>query len=80
MRTIPRDVRADVFESTKGRNMLKMRAKLAKFFRNESGATAIEYGLIAALVAVALIAGATLLGDGLDQAFTDISEKIVVEE
>ncbi|WP_430463493.1 Flp family type IVb pilin [Tabrizicola sp.] len=60
--------------------MLKMRAKLAKFFRNESGATAIEYGLIAALVAVALIAGATLLGDGLDQAFTDISEKIVVEE
>lgn len=72
MKTIPRDARADFFENAKGRNMLKMRAKLAKFFRNESGATAIEYGLIAALIAVAIILGATTVGTQLKETFKSI--------
>jgi pilus assembly protein Flp/PilA len=72
MRTIPRDVRADVFENTKGRNMFKMRAKLAKFFRNESGATAIEYGLIAALISVVIIVAVTTIGTQLNTGFTSI--------
>ena len=38
---------------------------LARFFKDESGATAIEYGLIAALVAVAIITALTLLGQNL---------------
>ncbi|MBP1848016.1 pilus assembly protein Flp/PilA [Rhizobium petrolearium] len=41
----------------------------ARFLKDESGATAIEYGLIAALISVALIAGASTLGDSLDAQF-----------
>ncbi|MGK6314568.1 Flp family type IVb pilin [Neorhizobium sp. DT-125] len=45
----------------------------ARFLKDESGATAIEYGLIAALISVALITGATTLGTQLDATFTAIS-------
>ncbi|KQY31840.1 Flp family type IVb pilin [Rhizobium sp. Root483D2] len=45
----------------------------ARFMKDESGATAIEYGLIAALVSVALIGGATALGSSLDATFTKLS-------
>jgi len=38
---------------------------MQKFFKNESGATAIEYGLIAALIAVAIITATTTLGTNL---------------
>lgn len=44
--------------------------------RGESGVTAIEYGLIAALVAVAIIAGATLLGTNLNAEFNGIAGKM----
>jgi len=44
----------------------------ARFVKNESGATAIEYGLIAALIAVAIMAGATALGGALDAKFTEL--------
>lgn len=50
-----------------------MKKLFARFAKNESGATAIEYGLIAALVGVAIIAGATLLGGSLNTTFTGIS-------
>jgi pilus assembly protein Flp/PilA len=46
----------------------------ARFMKDESGATAIEYGLIAALISVALITGATSLGTSLNQEFTDLSK------
>ncbi|MDC9823223.1 Flp family type IVb pilin [Devosia sp. ZB163] len=49
---------------------------LARFANDESGATAIEYGLIAALIAVGIIAAATLLGDSLSGLFTGISSRI----
>ncbi|MDP3407342.1 Flp family type IVb pilin [Bosea sp. (in: a-proteobacteria)] len=46
------------------------------FIKNESGATAIEYGLIASLVAVAAIAGMTTLGTSLKTTFTDIGGQL----
>jgi pilus assembly protein Flp/PilA len=50
-----------------------MKNLFARFVKNESGATAIEYGLIAALVGIAIIAGATLLGNSLNTTFTGVS-------
>lgn len=47
-----------------------------KFLSNESGATAIEYGLIAALIAVAAIAAMTTLGTNLKGTFTNVSAKL----
>lgn len=45
----------------------------ARFLKNESGATAIEYGLIATLIALAIIVGATAVGTNLGAKFTEIS-------
>ena len=46
---------------------------MSKLIRDESGAAAIEYGLIAGLIAVVIIGGATLLGDTINNLFTTIS-------
>ena len=43
------------------------------FVRDEEGVTAIEYGLIAALVAIAIIAGATALGGNINALFTRVA-------
>jgi pilus assembly protein Flp/PilA len=53
-----------------------MSAIFARFMKDESGATAIEYGLIAALISVALITGATTLGGALNTQFTNLSKKL----
>jgi pilus assembly protein Flp/PilA len=53
-----------------------MKKLFSKLARDESGATAIEYGLIAALVSVALITGANLLGEQIDTTFTNLSTKM----
>lgn len=47
-----------------------------RFFHDRKGATAIEYGLIAGLVAVALIVGLTSLGTSLDSLFTDVATTV----
>ena len=49
---------------------------VARFVNDESGATAIEYGLIAALIAVGIIAAATALGGSLSGLFETISTKL----
>ncbi len=49
----------------------------ARFVKDESGATAIEYGLIAALIAVAAIAAMTTIGTRLAATFTAVSDKLV---
>lgn len=49
---------------------------MKKFRRDEEGATAIEYGLIAALVAIALITALNGLGTSLDGMFTGVSETL----
>jgi len=48
----------------------------ARFAQDESGATAIEYGLIAALIAVGIIAAATLLGGNLATLFNNIGIRL----
>jgi len=48
----------------------------ARFIKDESGATAIEYGLIASLVAVAIIASVTTLGTKLGLTFTAVSNQL----
>lgn len=52
----------------------------ARFMKDESGATAIEYGLIAALISVALIAGATTLGGVLNTTFRGIGTKMTTAQ
>jgi pilus assembly protein Flp/PilA len=49
---------------------------LGKFRRDDTAATAIEYGLIAALIAVGIIAAATTLGGSLRALFGRISTKL----
>ena len=53
-----------------------MTSIFARFLKDESGATAIEYGLIAALISVALIAGATLLGNELEDTFNYLGKEM----
>jgi len=48
----------------------------SKIAKDESGATAVEYGLIAALVAVAAIVGMTALGESLNTIFGDVSDTL----
>jgi pilus assembly protein Flp/PilA len=49
---------------------------VSKFAKNESGATAIEYGLIAALIAVVLVAVMGVLSEGMDTAFGGIAGEL----
>jgi pilus assembly protein Flp/PilA len=51
-----------------------MKNLFARFVKDESGVTAIEYGLIAALVGVAIITGATLLGGTLNDTFQYVAD------
>jgi pilus assembly protein Flp/PilA len=50
-----------------------MRTFVSRFAKNDSGAAAIEYGLIAALISVAIIAAATAVGTNLAAVFTAVS-------
>jgi pilus assembly protein Flp/PilA len=50
-----------------------MHKSISRFLREESGATAIEYGLIAALVAVVLITALTTLGTSLSTTFSSVA-------
>jgi pilus assembly protein Flp/PilA len=49
---------------------------LLTLLRDQRGATAIEYGLIAALVSVAAIAALTAMGSSLETMFTSVSNKL----
>lgn len=53
-----------------------MMKALRKLTRNEEGATAIEYGLIAALIAVAAIAALSAVGTSLNTTFGTVSSKL----
>ncbi|ATI01820.1 Flp family type IVb pilin [Alcaligenes faecalis] len=53
-----------------------MKTQLQQFWNDEDGATAIEYGLIAGLVAVAIIGVLGLLGDGLKGLFTRVTGEL----
>ena len=60
-----------VFEETK-----PMSTFMTRFMKDESGATAIEYGLIAALVAVVLVTALTAMGTKLSGTFDAVSAKL----
>ena len=49
---------------------------ISRFVRDKSGATAIEYGLIAALIAVVIITGLTTLGTTLSGKFTSVATSL----
>ena len=51
-------------------------SKLSTFLRDESGATAIEYGLIAAGIAVVIIAAVNAIGSSLNSKFTYIANQL----
>ena len=53
-----------------------MKNLLKRFIKNEKGATAIEYGLIAALIAVVLITAATSVGTSLSNKFNTVATSI----
>jgi pilus assembly protein Flp/PilA len=53
-----------------------MKNLVAKFAADESGATAIEYGLIAALVGVAMITGGTALGKNINNKFDSVGKSV----
>jgi pilus assembly protein Flp/PilA len=57
--------------------MVKLRTAARKFIRDDSGATAIEYGLIAALIAVVIIGALSTIGTNLNAAFTTIGSGLV---
>lgn len=53
-----------------------MPALISRFLKDETGATAIEYGLIAALIAVAIIGAVTTLGTKVSGKFGNISNSV----
>ncbi len=50
-----------------------MRKVLVRFFNDEAGATAIEYGLIAAGISIAIVAAVQALGTNLNTTFSNVS-------
>ncbi|WP_407520052.1 Flp family type IVb pilin [Methylobacterium oryzisoli] len=53
-----------------------MKTLMKRFVSDESGATAIEYGLLATLIAVALIAAATTVGGNIGNMFNKVAGEI----
>ncbi|MDR3382466.1 Flp family type IVb pilin [Cupriavidus basilensis] len=53
-----------------------MKNALARFLRDEQGATAIEYGLLAGLIALAIGGAVTTLGGNLTNVFTSLGNKL----
>ena len=71
-----RIVRRDFRSGWASLGVTKLETKMnliSRFVRDESGATAIEYGLIAALIAVVIITGVTAVGTKLSTTFTNLS-------
>lgn len=60
--------------------MIRLYVKFSESFKqfsaDASGVTAIEYGLIAAGIAVAIITAVGLVGDGLSEAFTNVASEL----
>lgn len=59
--------------------MAKFSKLMTRFQNDESGATAIEYGLIAALIAVVIIAALTAMGTSLEAKFSAVNDGLNVQ-
>ncbi len=57
-------------------NIARLRTFVASFRKDETGATAIEYGLIAAIVGIGIIVGLGGLRDGLNTLFNNVKTKL----
>ena len=55
-----------------------MLTTIAAFIRDEEGATAVEYGLMAALIAAVIIAAVTSIGSNLKDVFDNVASKLTV--
>ncbi|MEL6365390.1 MAG: Flp family type IVb pilin [Pseudomonadota bacterium] len=55
-----------------------MNAIITRFFKDEDGATAIEYGLLAALISLVIIAAVTAIGQTLSTNFSTISSSVAI--
>jgi pilus assembly protein Flp/PilA len=53
-----------------------MVAAVKRFWNDESGATAVEYGLMVALIAVVIIVAVTALGTGLRGTFQEVADEV----
>lgn len=53
-----------------------MKAMMQRFLRDESGATMVEYAVLVALIAVAVIATVVLLGERIDAAFQSVIDEL----
>lgn len=53
-----------------------MTSLITRFAKDQSGATAIEYGLIAGLISVVIVAALKTIGTGLSAKFTNISDNL----
>lgn len=53
-----------------------MMCLVKKFYQNEEGATAIEYGLIAGILAVSIVAGASLIGNTINNTFNTLGTAV----
>ncbi|MFB4369396.1 MULTISPECIES: Flp family type IVb pilin [unclassified Pseudomonas] len=53
--------------------LIILREKIRAFFKNEEGASAIEYSIIAALIAVVMVGSATTVGTDVKSVFTSVS-------
>ena len=53
-----------------------MQNLMSRYIKDESGATAIEYGLIAALIAIVLIGGATQVGNAINAKFSEVATAV----
>jgi pilus assembly protein Flp/PilA len=51
--------------------------RIKNFFKDESGASAVEYGLLVSLIAVAIIVGVRTLGENLQSKFTDAGTAVL---
>jgi len=58
-------------------NMKMLLNNMTRFYRDEEGVTAIEYGLIAALIAVVIITAVALIGTNLNTVFNYVAGKLV---
>ena len=52
--------------------------RIKNFFNDESGAAAVEYGLLVAVIALVMVVGATALGTGISGLFDDAEAKLAV--
>lgn len=53
-----------------------LKARMVRLFASDRGATAVEYGLIVALIALAIITAVTLVGTNLDALFTEVGNNV----